>query len=410
MKEEIIKNNRELLINLLTATLLTLIAFGIRFVILEHPNQLVFDEFYYVDAAQQIINNGVDPNWIHPHVGKYIIGLGITIFGDNSFGWRILGVILGSLTVFITYYLSLELFNKKSAAIITSILLLIDPLHFVQSRIAMLDILFLPFVVLSFYCILRHFRNYRYYNKKTDNYSKWLILSGLSIGIGLTIKWTSAFSILGLLLIYIYYTRNELEINNKIKISTKLIIIIANIILIPIIIFISSFVMDIYNGLTLKDWLTTQYSILDFHRTVESTHPYESAAWTWILNFKPIAYYVNEVDNSIIRAEGNNIAWWFALASIIYISKKALYNGKIAVTIVICVAVQYIPWFISPRITYLFYFLPSLPFIYLASTYLLLVLWSHNTKKIGLFLIIIYLISVATLFIYAFPTYIGLPR
>ena len=116
------------------------------------------------------------------------------------------------------------------------------------------------------------------------------------------------------------------------------------------------------------------------------------------------------MDNSIIRAEGNNIAWWFALMSIIYISKKALYNGKIAVTIVICVAVQYIPWFISPRITYLFYFLPSLPFIYLASTYLLLVLWSHNTKKIGLFLIIIYLISVATLFIYAFPTYIGLPR
>ena len=175
-------------------------------------------------------------------------------------------------------------------------LLLIDPLHFVQSRIAMLDILFLPFVVLSFYCILRHFRNYRYYNKKTNNYSKWLILSGISIGIGLTIKWSSAFSILGLLLIYIYYTKNELEINNKIKISTKLIVIIANIILIPVIIFISSFIIDIYNGLTLKEWLTTQYSILDFHNTVESTHPYESAAWTWILNFKPMVYYVNEVN------------------------------------------------------------------------------------------------------------------
>ena len=57
MKKDIIQNNRELIINLLTATLLTIIAFGIRFFILEHPNQLVFDEFYYVDAAQKIIKD-----------------------------------------------------------------------------------------------------------------------------------------------------------------------------------------------------------------------------------------------------------------------------------------------------------------------------------------------------------------
>ena len=40
---------------------------------------------------------GDDPEFVvHPPVGKWLIALGIKLFGDNEFGWRFMGALLGS--------------------------------------------------------------------------------------------------------------------------------------------------------------------------------------------------------------------------------------------------------------------------------------------------------------------------
>ena len=64
-------------ISFMLSVLLFLGALAIRLLFLNHPGEVIFDEFYYVDAARMIILGEGDPNWVHPPVGKYFIGLGI---------------------------------------------------------------------------------------------------------------------------------------------------------------------------------------------------------------------------------------------------------------------------------------------------------------------------------------------
>ena len=400
-------------INLLLAVLIATGALAIRALLLSHPAEIIFDEFYYVDAAQKILQGEDDPNWVHPHVGKYLIGSGIILFGDNSFGWRIIGVVFGSISVFLIYYLAMELFQSTSSALVASFLLAIDPLHFVQTRIAMLDTYFLPFVILAFYSVLRHFRDARLEGEEPKAYSHWLLISGISIGIGLTTKWSTALAIIGVIVIYVLYSlrHRETQFIRGFRTWGKRVAILGSIfVVIPLSIFVSSFSLDFHRGTSLNHWLSTQYAIIDFQTTVTSEHPYMSPAWTWILNLNPMLYYLDESANAIIRAEGNNIAWWFSIIAVGYISYRAVRGGRIAAFVVIAIATQYLPWFISPRTTYLFYFFPTLPFIYLASAYLLTIFMSWEYKKFGLILTLVYLLSVLGLFTYAFPTYIGVSQ
>ena len=86
---------------------------------LGRPKSFVFDEVYYVDGARDLLKYGVEvtgsaPEFIvHPPVGKWFIGLGIKIFGDNSFGWRFAVAIIGALTIILVARIALHLFNSR---------------------------------------------------------------------------------------------------------------------------------------------------------------------------------------------------------------------------------------------------------------------------------------------------------
>ena len=67
----------------------------LRFWNLGTPDSLVFDEVYYVDGARDYLAGGVEETngaaefVVHPPLGKWLIALGIALFGDTSYGWRI---------------------------------------------------------------------------------------------------------------------------------------------------------------------------------------------------------------------------------------------------------------------------------------------------------------------------------
>ena len=63
---------------------------------LKLPTGYIFDEVYYAKNAASLISsfveldeNGNSEFVVHPPLGKWLIGLGIKIFGNNEFGWRI---------------------------------------------------------------------------------------------------------------------------------------------------------------------------------------------------------------------------------------------------------------------------------------------------------------------------------
>ena len=94
--------------------LLLILAFSaiVRFVNLGRPNELVFDEIYYVDGARDFLKYGVEIEKgasefiVHPPLGKWAIASGIKIFVDNSFGWRFSTALLGTISILFVYLIA----------------------------------------------------------------------------------------------------------------------------------------------------------------------------------------------------------------------------------------------------------------------------------------------------------------
>src|SRR5712691_8897364 len=137
------------------------LAAGVRLWRLPEPRQLVWDEHYYVFDAEVYLGGGIgqpipraprvkiidEGTWVHPPLGKWMIALlGVGPFGLHSFGWRFPSVVFGIAGVGLLYLLALRLWGSPWWAGLAALLLSLDGLHIVQSRIAMLDIFLTTFI------------------------------------------------------------------------------------------------------------------------------------------------------------------------------------------------------------------------------------------------------------------------
>jgi len=128
---------------------------------------LIFDEFFYVNAARAILGwpqgpdpnrvpfpgapAGMDPNPGHPPLAKLMIAASMKLLGDNAWGWRLPSVIMGSFSILLFYLLMKKVSGNGKYALLATYLMAFDALIFVDSRVAILDIFTLAFMVLGFY-------------------------------------------------------------------------------------------------------------------------------------------------------------------------------------------------------------------------------------------------------------------
>ena len=155
-----------------------LLALFLRLWHLGTPHIFEFDETYYAkdawslahfgyvreyaDKANDHILNGQttgqwkdDPSMIvHPEVGKWLIALGEKTFGMDPFGWRIAAAVVGALMVLVMCRLARRLTGSTALGIVAGLLLSLDGLHFVLSRLALLDIFVAFFVLCGVHCIV----------------------------------------------------------------------------------------------------------------------------------------------------------------------------------------------------------------------------------------------------------------
>jgi dolichyl-phosphate-mannose--protein O-mannosyl transferase len=120
----------------------------------------VFDEAYYVGSSHfdQDLLNGIASNLEHPFLGKIWGALGIYLFGDNFFGWRIFYVLIGVLTVWIFYELALVFFSREKA-LFAATLLGFETLFFIHTSLALLEG---PSILFGLLAFLLYFKR-RYY-------------------------------------------------------------------------------------------------------------------------------------------------------------------------------------------------------------------------------------------------------
>jgi 4-amino-4-deoxy-L-arabinose transferase-like glycosyltransferase len=139
--------------------LLVLHIFAMSFPNGNNPPQYVFDEAYYVPAAQDLLHL-VPSNLEHPFFGKVWGALGIYLFGNDFFGWRIFYVLIGTATVGVFYELARLFFNKEKALLAAS-LLGFETLFFIHTSLALLEGPPIFFALLGF---LAYFRKLYYWS------------------------------------------------------------------------------------------------------------------------------------------------------------------------------------------------------------------------------------------------------
>jgi len=151
-----------------------LVAVGILAAVLRsthvtYPEQRIFDEYYYSKSACIFLgysNERCDVNsederywrrergdvgaWVHPPLGKWSIAVGELIFGPDPFGWRFSAVVFGSASVVMLAGIAQLLFRRPIWTFTAGLLLATESLHFVQSRLAMLDVFVTTWIVAGF--------------------------------------------------------------------------------------------------------------------------------------------------------------------------------------------------------------------------------------------------------------------
>jgi predicted membrane-bound dolichyl-phosphate-mannose-protein mannosyltransferase len=148
--------------------LLLLVSFLLRILWLARPEGgLIFDELYYVNAARVILGWPVapegaetpyadelplaDPNREHPPLAKLLVAASMRLLGDNGFGWRLPSVVLGMASILLLYGVARRLGAEPYVALVAAGLLAFDNLVFIHSRIFTLDIFQLAFMLLGLY-------------------------------------------------------------------------------------------------------------------------------------------------------------------------------------------------------------------------------------------------------------------
>jgi len=368
-------------------------AFVTRVFNLWSPPTMYFDEVYHAFTAKVILHGdpkawewwntppeGFAYEWTHPPVAKLGMALGMLIFGENSFGWRIPGAILGVGSVFLVYLLAKAIFEDEIIGLISAGVFSLDGLGLVMSRIGMNDSYILFFALLSIYLFFKK-RNF------------W---SALSFGLALASKWSAVWAAPIFLVIFLQRTPVK-EIFRKAGRTFFWFLILT-----PVV-YLGTYFDMFLTGHNLSIWWGMQEQMWWYHTGLVATHPYSSSWWSWPFLVRPIYLYTSsEVGGMVARiyAMGNPIVFWFGLASVAFSLIYAyIEKNKRLGLVVFSYLILFVPWAASPRIMFLYHYLPSVPFLAIATGYIL-----RRNLKITLWV----LATALLVFIYFYPHWAGL--
>lgn len=375
----------------------------LRLVRLDEPKVLMFDETYYAkDACWYVVSSpslcGVDAEvtMVHPPASKWLIAIGIRLFGYDTFGWRIAAAVAGILTIVVMYLLARRLLRSTTGAVIATTLLAVDFLHFVESRIAMLDV-FVPLFGLAGILFLVYDRDSLFGGQQQTTdlprllQRPWRIAAGAAAGLAVASKWSGGFFILLLLVLAIVWewrAHREREDDRPALavLRSETASLAVWFVIVPLVVYSFTYIGRLpgpddgcpeRDGIWVNRLWEQQKCMLGFHKNLESDHSYQSPAWSWLLLKRPVSYYFETDPNGDYKevfAAGSPFVWWVSLLAMMFIGFRWLRRrdprgpeGVILAGFVF----TYAPWLIAELFSdrsavFLFYLLPTIPFMCLA--------------------------------------------
>jgi dolichyl-phosphate-mannose--protein O-mannosyl transferase len=442
-------------------TLVMLVAALTRLVALGHPHELVFDETYYVKDAYTLMHLGYEGSWpadanlafnaghpdiyldgpsfvAHPPVGKWIIAIGLALFGGaDSFGWRISVAVCGILLVLVTMLLAKRLFRSTLAGVIAGGLLAIDGNGIVMSRVALLDTMLALFALLGAAAVLRDYEgNARriadwmaWQDRGTSRFAwgpvfwarPWLLVAGVCFGLASGVKWSGLYF---LAVFAVYALGSEVVARHRAGVPLWLGGTVLRqgpvtfLLTVPVALAVyvagwaGWFATDggyyrhwieggdgtAWTGLLSwvpydwQNWWHYQAAMYGYHVGEHTPHSYQANPLTWLFLVRPTSMYWHPNGNSAstILELANPLIWWAGTAAIVFLVVRMLRGlvrwvravpGPASGTlgrdgfILVGFAAGYLPWLLYlGRTVFQFYTIAFEPFMILALTAAILTL------------------------------------
>ena len=396
--------------------LIALVSFFLRIFHLGDIKTFIFDEVYYVDGARDLLKFGVEvtgnnPEFVvHPPIGKWLIALGIQLFGDSAFGWRFTTAVAGSVMILLIALIAHRLFRNPLLTGLASALMAVDGLALVHSRTALLDNFLALFILTATYFFIR--RQY------------WW--TAIALGIALGIKWSAIYFILvfGVIALYRAFTHHTGKALIRPTLER-----IGQFVLLPTGIYLISWIgwfnsqrgwARDYSANVLTSFVHYHQQILNFHTSLTEKHTYQANPWSWLIMGRPTSFFYQSPKgcgadscSQEILALGTPLLWWsatIALSVVVGLWLRAALMRRIEPALTIIVAgmtAGYLPWFFyQSRTVFTFYAIVFQPFLILALVYCAQLIRSKFGRR-GEIVIAAGILLITLNFLYFLPIYMG---
>ena len=377
------------------------------------PPQYVFDELYYVYTAQHYVDGqeaydtSIPPRddpaleWTHPPLAKLIIAASILTAGDNPVGWRLTSVLFGMAGVCLTCLLGLSLTGQLAVGAGAAGLLLLDNLYLVESRTGMSNLIY------SVLTLAALFACYRAITLPPPRARVYLLLTGIFIGLAIATKWSAValWGWVGIVLIWRGWrlSREPDQSVRRVLREWGAEAVIA-LLFVPPLIYAASWFHFFLTGHSLSDLVALHQDMFRYHRNLGVVHADSSAWWQWPLTLEPVRYFVAQRrDESMLVFGNGNPALYLSTVLAVALVAVEWWGRRPAALWILMIGFfgQWLPWALSPRGTFVYHFLPAVPFGCIALAVLVTAGW--NRGGFWRWGAVTYVLAVAALFLWFYP-------
>ena len=410
-----------------------------------YMSKMYFDEVYFARSAVEFANHQLPDERTHPDLGKLIQAVGVAVVGPTPFGWRIMGVIFGTLIVAVMYLLGKKLFGTWIGGFSAAFLMTFDFMHFTMARIGTVDTYLIFFSLLSQLFFLIYFMKVLKVGwKKTSVLPLMLAVVFFSLGFSTKFGFP-LFPALGLLALLaavrlrkLWKQKGSLADKYVAFFDHPFLLLVACIGLVALIYF-ATYIPDMLLGDSFPTIVNLQFAMLGFHGG-SVVDPSSSPWWSWPLmvgtgtvpRWFDITYLPDNVI-STISVFGNPVVWWVGFALMLVLAERAIHGRALAanlwsriskssvatrvsvrgsgwdvpaIFIVVVFAFSWLPYVFIGRATYIYHYYLSVPLICLATAYFINKYWNTRLGKVAA--IAIFAGAVA-LFLLFYPVISGAP-
>ena len=344
-------------------------------------NSSYFDEIYHARTAYEHLR-GVYPYEVsHPPLGKVILSLGIRLFGMTPLGWRCMGALFGVAMLPLMWDLLRRMFRDDRVALCGAALLAFDFMHLTQTRIATIDSFATLFILLMYLFLYRYF---------TEGRLRHLAACGIAFGVGAATKWTCLYAGAGLGVLWaLHWVLQAVQAHRDGDGRRYARRLLGNIgfclvffVLVPGMIYYASYYpYGAARGLHGAGmYFTREYAAIvlenqrfmfTYHSGLVATHPYSSRWWQWLLDLRPILYYLSYGDGTVstIGAFVNPLLCWGGLLALPVLAYRAVMRDRTALFILVGYLAQVLPWVFISRLTFEYHYFAATLFLVLALGY-----------------------------------------